>query len=77
MPLKKPEHYGTDAGGIPSEIYCIYCWQNGSFTDHCTDVKEFQEHCRTQMVKHGWSKFFAWLFTRGMKRLGRWKNTKQ
>jgi hypothetical protein len=49
------------------------CYQNGEFTFNGT-VNEFQEFCRQKMVESGQSKFLAWLFTRGMKRLERWKN---
>ena len=47
--------------------------QNGEFTYKTNDVKNFQEHCRKIMMDGGHNKFAAWLFTRGMKRLGRWK----
>jgi len=74
MPMKKdPQGGGTNADGSKSEIYCSYCYENGAFTFNGT-VKEFQEFCRKMMVESGYSKFLAWLFTRGMKRLPRWKN---
>jgi hypothetical protein len=74
MPSLTSKQFGTNAGGTSNAGYCTYCFQNGGFTDNCTDVKEFQEHCRKVMIEHGWSRFFAWLFTCGMKRLNRWKN---
>ncbi|WP_373720418.1 MULTISPECIES: zinc ribbon domain-containing protein [Bacteroidales] len=74
MPLKKdPNLGGTNADGTLSKLYCSFCYQNGAFTDNCTDVKEFQEKCRRIMISHGHSRFTAWLFTRGMKRLSRWE----
>ena len=48
--------------------------EKGEFTYKGNDVKEFQELNKQKMMEGGHSKFFAWLFTRGMKRLGRWKN---
>ncbi len=73
MPLvKDPGQGGTEADGSKSALYCSYCYQNGAFTVNCT-VKEFQEHCRQKMIESGFPKFKAWLFTRGMKRLARWK----
>jgi hypothetical protein len=74
MPMKQdPQGGGTNADGSKSENYCSYCYQNGDFTYNGT-VGEFQEFCRQKMVEGGHSKFSAWFFTRGMKRLERWKN---
>ena len=74
MPMKKdPEDGGTNVDGSKNEKYCSYCYQNGEFTFHGT-VSEFQDFCKEQMIKSGHSKFMAWLFTRGMKRLERWKS---
>jgi len=53
--------------------YCSYCYENGSFTYEGT-VADFQEFCRIKMIEGGHSRFTAWLFSRGMKRLERWKN---
>lgn len=73
MPLSKdPQGGGTNADGSKTEKYCSYCYQNGDFTFHGT-VKEFQEHCRIKMKEGGHSSFMAWLFSRGLKRLERWK----
>lgn len=73
MPLKKdPQGGGTNADGSRNSKYCSYCYQQGNFTFE-GDLKDFQEHCRTKMVEGGHSRFIAWLFTRGMKRLERWK----
>lgn len=73
MPLSKdPQGGGTNAEGSKSEKYCSYCYQNGKFTFNGT-VTEFQEHCRTKMKEGGHSGFMAWLFSRGLKRLERWK----
>lgn len=75
MPMKKdPQGGGTNVDGSKNEAYCSYCYQNGDFTFKGT-VKEFQEHCRVMMIQSGFSKFLAWLFTRNMKRLPRWKNS--
>ncbi len=73
MPLKKdPQGGGTNAEGSKIENYCSFCYQNGEFTFKGT-VGEFQEFCRKQMIEGGHNKFMAWFFTRGMKRLQRWK----
>ena len=73
MPMKKdPQGGSTNSDGTKNELYCSYCYQNGKFTFNGT-VENFQEFCRQIMIKNGQSKFLAWLFTRGMKRLKRWK----
>jgi hypothetical protein len=36
-------------------------------------VHAFQDFCKNKMIEGGHSRFISWLFTRGMKRLGRWK----
>ncbi len=74
MPMEKdPQHGGTEKDGSKSKMYCSYCYQNGDFTWK-GDVKDFQEMCRQIMVKNGFNRFLAWLFTRNFKRLERWKN---
>jgi hypothetical protein len=74
MPMKQdPQGGGTNADGTKSGIYCSYCYENGEFTFE-GNVKEFQEICRKAMIDNGFNRFTAWLFTRGMKRLPRWKN---
>ncbi len=73
MPMKNdPQAGATNADGSLNEAYCSYCYQNGKFTFNGT-VLEFQEFCRQKMVESGHNRFMAWLFTRGMKRLDRWK----
>ena len=32
MPLEGEETKGTNADGSKSELYCVYCYQNGTFT---------------------------------------------
>jgi hypothetical protein len=73
MPMSKdPQGGGANADSSINTLYCSYCYQNGAFITDCT-VEEFQEFCRQKMIEGGHSKFLAWLFTRGMKRLQRWK----
>jgi len=74
MPLNRdPKGGGTNADGSISNKYCSYCYENGSFT-YEGKVADFQEFCRIKMIEGGHSRFTAWLFSRGMKRLERWKN---
>jgi hypothetical protein len=74
IPLNRdPKGGGTNADGSISHKYCSYCYENGSFTYEGT-VADFQEFCRMKMIEGGHSRFTAWLFSRGLKRLERWKN---
>ncbi len=74
MPMSKDSQGGgTNADGSKNLEYCSYCYQDGKFLYEGNDVKEFQEFCRKEMIKAGHNKFVAWLFTRGMARLSRWK----
>jgi len=74
MPMKMdPQGGGTNADGSKNEKYCSHCYQKGKFVGGEVTVKEFQEFCRKMMIESGHSKFMAWLCTRGMNRLERWK----
>jgi hypothetical protein len=74
MPLKRDEKGGgTNADGSKSTMYCSYCFENGEFIYKGTNVNDFQEYCKQKMIEGGHSRFISWLFTRGMKRLSRWK----
>ena len=74
MPLKKdPQQGGTNADGSKNNKYCSYCYQNGKFLYEGNKVEEFQDFCKQKMIEGGHNKFMSWLFTRGMKRLERWK----
>ena len=75
MPLKRDEKGGgSNADGSKSKMYCSYCYEKGEFIYKGGNVNEFQEFCKNKMMEGGHSKFTSWLFTRGMKRLDRWKN---
>ena len=43
MPLND-ENRGTNADGNKNEDYCMYCYQNGKFTNDCT-MDEMIEFC--------------------------------
>lgn len=74
MPMSKdPQGGGKNADGSLNTIYCSYCYDNGEFRYKGT-VQQFQEFCKEKMIEGGHNKFVAWLFTRGMKRLQRWKS---
>ncbi|MGB0507492.1 MAG: zinc ribbon domain-containing protein [Pikeienuella sp.] len=73
MPQNKdPGTGGTEADGTKSSIYCSYCYQDGVFTWQGDDVKAYQKYVVNQMVKDGWMRPIAWLFTRRIPKLSRW-----
>jgi hypothetical protein len=73
MPMNKdPQGGGVNADGSKNTTYCSYCYQNGAFVGGEMTVGQFQDFCKQKMMENGSSRFIAWLFTRGMKRLKRW-----
>lgn len=73
LPLSKDSNGGgTNADGSKSAEFCSYCYQDGKFT-YEGSLRNFQEHCRQKMIEGGHNKFTAWLFTRSIGHLKRWK----
>ncbi|WP_299347976.1 zinc ribbon domain-containing protein [uncultured Maritalea sp.] len=76
MPMDKdPGHGGTEADGRKSEKYCALCYQDGKFLNPEFTAKQMQDFCIVQMKKQGMPGFVAWIFTRGIPNLERWKKT--
>lgn len=74
MPLSKdPQGGGTEADGSKSVTYCSICYDAGAFRHPDVSVEVFQAECVAAMHRSGMPKFVAWLLTRGIPRLGRWK----
>jgi hypothetical protein len=74
MPMKKdPEGGGLNADGSRSDRYCSLCYHNGEFYFSGDDVVAFQTIVVEEMVKKGWWRPIAWLVTRGIPQLPRWK----
>lgn len=75
MPLSKdPEGGGTEANGEKSLLYCSYCYRDGAFLSPEIDTPEkMQKFCITKMKEQGVPGFVAWIFTRSIPRLKRWK----
>lgn len=53
MPLRKPEDFGTDAGGLKTNDYCRFCFQGGSFTEPKINMQEMIEKCARIMSERG------------------------
>lgn len=74
MPLNKdPEGGGTEKDGSKSTKYCSLCYKDGHFLSNITDAKEFRDMVQEVMHKNGYSRLVAWLFTRQIPYLKRWK----
>lgn len=75
MPMKKdPNGGGMNADGTKSGMYCSFCFQGGQFSSPEIDTPEkMQEFCIGKLKEMKFPKFIAWIFTRGIPKLERWK----
>jgi len=75
MPMKQdPKAGGTEKDGAKNLNYCSYCYEDGSFTQPNFTAKEMQNFCVEKMNEEGMPRFFAWILTRGVPRLERWRD---
>ena len=76
FPLKKDKKGGgTEKDGSLSNKYCSMCYENGQFLTpkEIDDAKKMQVHCIQEMKKDGMNGIFAWLATRTIQKLERWR----
>ena len=76
FPLAKDKKGGgTEKNGTHSVKYCSMCYENGVFLtpSEVNTAKKMQKFCMQEMQKDGMNRFIAWLATRGIPRLERWK----
>ncbi len=75
MPLKKdPEGGGTERDGSKSAMYCSKCYAGGQFTRPDIDTPEkMQALVKDKLKGMGFPGFVAWLFSRGIPGLERWR----
>ena len=74
MPLNKdPEGGGTESDGSRSDRYCSICFENGAFRHPDATATEFQAQCLEALKAKGMPRIMAWLFTRHIPNLPRWK----
>ena len=75
MPMSKdPQKGGTEKDGSKNLKYCSYCYQDGNYTSPEIDTpKKMQAFCIEKMKEQGMPRFIAWIFTRGIPKLERWK----
>ena len=76
MPMNKDPHGGgTNSDGSQTTEYCSYCYVNGDFTSpEITTAKEMQRFCIGKMKEMGMPGFMAWLLTRNIPKLKRWRS---
>ena len=65
---------GTEKDGTITKKYCSMCYQNGEFLSPEIDTAiKMQVVCIQEMKKLGMNGFVAWLATRSIPRLERWR----
>ena len=66
---------GTEEDGTKNMKYCSYCYQNGKFflADEIDTAQKMQKMCIKKMNEQGMPKFVAWVLTRGIPKLERWR----
>lgn len=78
LPMDKdPLNGGSEKDGSRSETYCSYCYENGDFISPDMTVKDMQALCMEKVQERGVPKPLAWLMTRTMPKLQRWRELKQ
>jgi len=74
MPLRRDEKGGgTNADGSKSTMYCSHCYDSGKFTFPDLSAAQMQERVKGKLKEHGLPSIAAWLLTRNIPKLGRWR----
>jgi hypothetical protein len=76
FPLKKDKRGGgSEKDGSISLKYCSMCYENGEFLTppEVDSARKMQLYCMEEMKKDGMNWIFAWLATRSIPGLERWK----
>ncbi|MFM9026690.1 MAG: zinc ribbon domain-containing protein [Bacteroidota bacterium] len=77
FPLKKDKKGGgSEKDGSISDKYCSMCYDDGAFLSppEIDSAEKFQKYCIQEMKKSGMNSVFAWLATRQIPKLERWKH---
>lgn len=75
-PMKKDKHGGgSERDGSRSMKYCSMCYTNGAFLTppEIDTAQKMQTFCIAQMKQSGYNGVIAWLATRSIPRLERWR----
>lgn len=74
MPLDKdPKHGGLEKDGTRSRKYCSLCYDDGVFLQPDIKMSSMQHLVIHAMQRQGWPRPVAWLMTRPIARLDRWR----
>ena len=76
MPAKQdPGKGGTEKDGSKSHTYCSYCYKDGEFfmASEIDTAQKMQTMCIKKMKENGMNGLLAWVLTRSIPRLERWK----
>ena len=76
FPLKQdPKGGGSEKDGSISNKFCSMCYANGVFLTppEIDTAEKMQKFCIEEMKKDGWNGILAWLATRSIPRLERWR----
>lgn len=73
---KVPGGGGTEKDGSVNPKYCHMCYEDGAFTTppEVDTAKKMQTFCIEQMKGDGINGFVAWLATRNIPKLERWRD---
>lgn len=77
FPMNKDKNGGgTEKDGSINTKYCSMCYQKGEFlsSKDIDTPQKMQEFCIKEMKKSGINGILAWLATRSIPNLERWKN---
>ena len=77
FPLKKDKDGGgSEKDGSISKKYCSMCYKEGVFLTppEINTAEKMQVFCINEMKKDGMNGIIAWLATRGIPKLERWRN---
>ncbi len=66
---------GTEKDGSKSAKFCSMCYANGEFLNppEIDTAEKMQKFCIQEMKKAGMNGLFAWLATRPIPKLERWR----
>jgi hypothetical protein len=78
IPIEQdPLNGGSEKDGTKSKDYCSNCYENGAFIQPDMTVKDMQALWAAKLKERGLTNFFAWLLTRTIPKLKRWRDLKK
>lgn len=75
-PMKKDKKGGgSEKDGSKNAKYCSMCYEKGEFLSpsDIDTAQKFQKFCIEEMKKDGMNGMLAWVLTRGIPKLERWR----